>query len=133
MKKPIHMLTGVNIGDYEFNPETILEVVKKYKFGKENGDVFNFLSLRMDWTRPSSAHLYEWAKYFKENGIYFKTSNNYPRFDKNVKLTLSKEEIEEIQRIAGEYYLGDGLSEFGGFYLYAVPIAIQWSKRNWLP
>lgn len=116
MKKPIHMLTGVNIGDYEFNPETILEVVKKYKFGKENGDVFNFLSLRMDWTRPSSAQLYEWAKYFKENGIYFKTSNNYPRFDKNVKLTLSKEEIEEIHRIAGEYYLGDGLGEFGGFY-----------------
>ncbi len=34
------MLTGVNIGDYEFVPDTILDVVKKYKFGKENGDVF---------------------------------------------------------------------------------------------
>ena len=42
MKKPLHMLTGVNIGDYEFVPDTILDVVRKYKFGKENGDVFKF-------------------------------------------------------------------------------------------
>jgi hypothetical protein len=61
------MLTGVNIGDYEFVPDTILDVVKKYKFGKENGDVFKFLTLRMDWERPTSEQLYEWARYFKEN------------------------------------------------------------------
>ena len=39
MKKPQHMLCGVNIGDYEFNHDTIIEVIKKYKFGLENGNL----------------------------------------------------------------------------------------------
>ena len=43
MKKPLHMQTGVGIGDYHFDPNNILDVVKKYKFGKENGGLFNFL------------------------------------------------------------------------------------------
>ena len=55
MKKPMHMLTGVNIGDYHFEPDNILDVVKKYKFGKENGGLFNFLSIRMDKERPEGA------------------------------------------------------------------------------
>mgnify|MGYP003288571563 CR=1 FL=1 len=28
MKKPLHMLCGVNIGDYEFNHDTIIDVIK---------------------------------------------------------------------------------------------------------
>ena len=45
MKKPLHMLTGVNIGDYEFKPDTIMDVLKKYKFAKEeNGGLFRFRS-----------------------------------------------------------------------------------------
>ncbi len=115
MKKPQHMLTGVNIGDYEFVPDTILDVVKKYKFGKENGNVFNFLTIRMDWERPTSEQLYEWARYFRENEIYFILAGNYPRYGE-LKFKLSKEEIEKMHEIAGEYFLGDKLSEFGGFY-----------------
>jgi len=115
MKKPLHMLTGVNIGDYEFVPDTILDVVKKYKFGKENGNVFNFLTIRMDWERPTTEQLYEWARYFKENEIYFILAGNYPRYGE-LKFKLTKEEIETMHEIAGEYFLGDKLSEFGGFY-----------------
>ena len=116
MKKPLHMLTGVNIGDYEFKPDTILDVIKKYKFGKvEDGNLFRFLSIRVDWERPTSEQLYEWAKYLSENEVYFSITNNYERY-KDVPLVLTKEETEKIGEIAGEYFLGDEIGEFGGFY-----------------
>ena len=58
MKKPLHMLCGVNIGDYEFKPDTIMDVLKKYKFAKEeNGGLFRFLSIRVDWEKPTSEQL----------------------------------------------------------------------------
>ena len=87
MKKPLHMLCGVNIGDYEFIPETILDVLKKYKFGKvEDGNLFRFLSIRVDWNRPTSEQLYSWAKFFKENEVYFCITNNYNRYKYNSSL-----------------------------------------------
>ena len=116
MKKPIHMLTGLNLVDYGFDPDTFMPLVKRFKVGKENGDVFKFISVRLDQKRPTTEQLYEWAAYFRDNGVYFKTCGNYPRFGAEVTLALSKEETEKLHEIAGEYYIGDGLGEFGGFY-----------------
>ena len=116
MKKPLHMQTGVNIGDYHFEPDNILDVVKKYKFGKENGGLFNFLAIRLDKKRPTSEQLYEWARYFHDNEIYFKISGNVPRRGDNRTPKLTPEETAKIQELAGEYFLGDGIGEFGGFY-----------------
>ena len=109
------MLTGVNLGDYGFHKDTFMGLVKRFKFGHENGDVFNYLTVRLDQGRPSSEQLYEWAKYFADNGIYFRFAGNYNRWEK-IALRLSKEETEKIQEIAGEYFMGDSLGEFGGFY-----------------
>ena len=116
MKKPLHMQTGVNIGDYHFEPDNILDVVKKYKFGKENGGLFNFLAIRLDKERPTAEQLYEWARYFHDNEIYFKISGNVPRRGDNRTPKLTPEETAKIQELAGEYFLGDGIGEFGGFY-----------------
>ncbi len=116
MKKPLHMLTGLNLVDYGFDPDTFLPLVKRFKYGKENGDLFKFISVRLDQKRPTDEQLFEWAEYFRDNGIYFKTTGNYARFDKEVNLQLSRETTEKLHEIAGEYYIGDGLGEFGGFY-----------------
>ena len=115
MKKPIHMQTGVGIGDYHFEPDKILDVVRKYKFGKENGGLFNFLSIRLDKDRPTTEQLCEWAKYFHDNEIYFKLSGNVPRQGERIP-RLTREETEMIQELGGEYFVGDGLGEFGGWY-----------------
>ena len=115
MKKPLHMLTGVNLGDYGFDPDTFIGLVKRFKIGEENGGIFNILSVRLDQKRPTAEQLYEWAAYFRDNKIYFKISGNYNRWEK-IALKLTKEETEKIQEIAGEYFMGDGLGEFGGFY-----------------
>ena len=115
MKKPLHMITGINLGDYNFDPDTFMDLVKKYKFGKENGNLFNYLNVRLDLKRPSSEQLYEWAKYFHDNGIYFKLSGNVPRRGERIP-KLTKEENDKIQQLGGEYYLGEGIGEFGGWY-----------------
>ena len=115
MKKPLHMLTGVNVVDYGYDPATFMDRVKKFKFGKENGSLFNFLTVRMDIARPTTAQLYEWAEYFRDNGIYFKLSGSVPRMGEQIP-KLTREENEKMQDIAGEYYLGEGIGEFGGWY-----------------
>ncbi|MBE6645072.1 MAG: hypothetical protein E7612_06830, partial [Ruminococcaceae bacterium] len=116
MKKPLHMLTGLNLVDYGFDPDTFLPLVKRFKYGKENGDLFKFISVRLDQKKPTDEQLFEWAEFFRDNKIYFKTAGNYARFEKEVNLQLTKETTEKLHEIAGEYYIGDGLGEFGGFY-----------------
>ena len=115
MKKPLHMLAGVNIGDYEFNHDTIIDVIKKYKFGLENGNLFRFLHLRVDMGRPSKERLYEWAKYLADNEVYFQISNNYPRIGELYTI-LDKDDLKILSEVGGEYFLGDDIGEFGGWY-----------------
>ena len=115
MKKPLHMLTGVNIGDYEFEPDTILDVIKKYKFGKENGGVFTYVALRMDQKSPTSEQLYSWAKYLADNEVYFSINDSYPRIGE-MRCYRSKEDMEKVAEIAGEYYIGEEIGEFSGWY-----------------
>jgi len=121
MKKPLHMLTGVNIGDYDFNPDTILDVIKKFKFGKENGGVFNYLVLRMDSEQlhgkepTTSEQLYTWAKYLRDNEVYFSIVDNYNRVGP-VDPKRSKEDMQKLREIGGDYYIGEEIGEFGGWY-----------------
>ena len=115
MKKPLHMLAGVNIGDYEFNHDTIIDVIKKYKFGLENGNLFRVLHLRVDMGRPSKERLYEWAKYLADNEVYFQISNNYPRIGELYTI-LDKDDLKILSEVGGEYFLGDDIGEFGGWY-----------------
>ena len=115
MKKPLHMLCGVNIGDYEFKHDTIIDVVKKYKFGLENGNLFRYLQLRVDQGRPTKERLYEWAKYLADNEVYFQISNNYPRIGELYTI-LDKEDLKILSDVGGEYFLGDDIGEFGGWY-----------------
>ena len=115
MKKPGFVFSGVNIGDYEFNHETVLDVIKKYKFGRENGDLFHFCVLRMDKGDHSDGRIYEWARYLRENGVYFIIKNNYPRTGK-ISAVLSKEQTARVIEEGGEYFLGEVIGEFGGFY-----------------
>ena len=48
MKKPLHMVTGINLVDYGFDPDTFLPLVKRFKVGENYGGVFNYISVRLD-------------------------------------------------------------------------------------
>ena len=115
MKKPLHMLTGVNIGDYGFSADVVMPRVKQLGFGKENGGVFNYLSIRLRPADIPEETIYEWARYFRDNEIYFKFSGNLPRIGELTN-RLTKEQMEKVQEIAGEYFIADGIGEFGSWY-----------------
>ena len=130
MKKPIHMQTGVNIGDYGFDPDKVLDLMKKYKFGKENGGLFNYLVIRVDQKAPTSEQLYEWADYFRRNEIYFSIVDNYYRGRADFTCRRSKEDMEKIAELGGEYYLGEEIGEFGGWYAGKVSL-ISLRQLSW--
>jgi hypothetical protein len=69
----------------------------------------------MDQDKPSSDRLYEWAKYLRDNEVYFSIANCYPRAGE-LKSYLTKEEKEKVAEIAGDYYLGEEIGEFGSWY-----------------
>ena len=109
------MLMGVNIGDYGFDPDKVMDQFKKFKIGKNNGGVFYFVQFRMDQKRPTTEQLREWAQHMRENEVYFQTVENTPRVG-NIYSRLSKEEIAMLYEVGGEYYMGDEVGEFGGWY-----------------
>ena len=115
MKKQKHMITGLNLVDYGFDPDTFLPLVKRFKVGKENGNIFNYLTVRLDQKMPTIEQLYEWAQYFHDNEVYFKLVGNHPRKGELFSI-LSKEEMAKLQEIGGEYFSGEGILEFGGWY-----------------
>ena len=115
MKKQKHMVTGINLVDYGFDPDTFLPLVKRFKVGKNYGDVFNYLTVRLDQKMPTIEQLYEWAQYFHDNEVYFKLVGNHPRKGELFSI-LSKEEMAKLQEIGGEYFSGEGILEFGGWY-----------------
>ena len=115
MKKPLHMLTGINLVDYGFDPDTFLPLVKRFKVGDSVGGVFNYISVRLDQKMPTIEQIYEWAEYFRDNKVYFKIVGNHPRVGKLFS-RLTKEQFAKIKEIAGEYFAGEGIGEFGGWY-----------------
>ena len=117
MKKPEHMLTGVAIGDFKFTPETFFDDIKKYGDGK----VFNYLSMKtMVPSRENEPitkeFLFEAAKYMRDHGIYFTVRSDYRYLMSGPDILYDKEVVKELQEIAGEYFLGNEVLEFGGFY-----------------
>lgn len=114
MKREKKVISGVNIGDYDFDCTKVIEYMQKYGDGK----TFRWCPVRCDQGEITLDMWREYAKYFKEHGIYF-TIHNSTRFGKLADGRLSHltaEMIEQIQSIAGDYFLGATVSEFGGYY-----------------
>ena len=117
MKKPKHMLVGVAIGDFKFAPENFIPEIKKYGDGK----YFNYLSMKTkDPSRNdipiSKEFLFEAAEYMKSRGIYFTVRSDYRHIMQGPDPLYDKDVVKKLQEIAGEYFLGNEVLEFGGFY-----------------
>lgn len=80
------------------------------------GTDFKFFILRLDCAKFDEEDIYNFAQYFRDNEIYFVTHGSYQNPPEGTKHILTKKIAEKMQSIAGEYYLGDTVSEFGSFY-----------------
>ena len=115
LKKMDKVVSGVWLGYYEFIPETIIDNAKKFGYGK----TFKWATMRCDQAEIPE-HLYsEWAQYFKDTEIYFNIDSTQVAdklVETGAKSMLTPEICKRIDEIAGEYFIGADMSEFGSFY-----------------
>ncbi len=108
MSENSFVITGLHYGEHDFIPEEIIPQVKK--FGKD---------CRLAMIRPKAGvdvtpeQYYEWAKYFRDNGIYFCFLYSVRNNNGEAKSIFTKEITEKMYEIAGEYFIGDSLGEMG--------------------
>ena len=117
------ILYGTHIGEHGYALDALTDEIKRLCIDRG----MNFVTIRLPKTeKPIPAHyLIDWAKFCAENKLYFiylYTLQNALHFKEcDRKSHLTKETVEEIKRVAGEYYMGDMLGELGSVWVGKLP------------
>ncbi len=102
------MVIGLNYGEHVRTPEGLDEHIHTY------GTNCKLAMIRTGHNELiAPEYYYKWAKYFAENQIYFGflyTQSSAPVGEKS---HLNKEIVENLYKIAGEYFIGDSFGELG--------------------
>ncbi len=102
------IVTGMNYGEHIRKPELFIDQFKKY--GKD----CKYAVVRTSFADViDPEYYYEWARYFKENEIYFCFMYTFASAPKGAESHLSAEVVAKMYEIAGEYFLGDNAGELG--------------------
>ena len=102
---------GIEIGEHERNYEEFTkEIAANFDLEK-----LDFVLIYMRPIEMAENLWYEWAKFFRENDIYFAFLYTQQRGAPEGKVShLTVEIVEKIKEIAGEYFVGDMIGETGG-------------------
>lgn len=106
------ILSGLHYGENGFIPEEILDEIEIY------GKGYGLAMIRPTANNPvidDEVYL-KLAQYFKEKKIYFMTLYGVQFTAKDGKPHLSRELVEKLYEVGGEYFLGDSLGETGSAY-----------------
>jgi hypothetical protein len=114
------VLCGVKVGEHSFEPDALLEEITE-RVIKPN---CNFVYIRTPFyqVQPQESYL-KWARFFAENKIYFWFGGAHrPPEDHPAQFDAAL--VAKLREIAGEYFLGDCISEpgtamacnFAGYY-----------------
>lgn len=107
------VIAGIHYGEHGLDPKTVIEEIHKY------GSKCSLIMLRPGVSRnttgevPTAEDYYRWARYFKDNKQYFCFLYTQLMASPGKDSLLTKEIVENIYEIAGEYFLGDSLGEVG--------------------
>lgn len=104
------LINGIKIGQYELDPDTLLEEIKERCL--EQGMNYVGFPKEIEKFGLTDELFVKWARFFKENRIYFMLSLS----PKEKKCPLRRETLLQMKEIAGEYYLGNQLAELGTFF-----------------
>ncbi|MBR3934772.1 MAG: hypothetical protein IKJ68_12815 [Clostridia bacterium] len=116
MNKDI-IYNGVHIGEHSFVPENILNEL--YERCVKTG--CNFVTIRTGWDQVEPERFYEWAKYLSKNKIYFVFLYTMQHAPDGKESQFTKEIVERIKEIAGDYFLGDMIGETGSTFACKFP------------
>ncbi len=111
------VLNGIHIGEHSFEPDKVIDEI--YERCVKPG--LNFVTIRTRTDRVPQHYFIEWAKYLAENKIYFvflyTVQHVSPEFDSQ----FDKETVDEMKRVAGEYFIGDMIGETGSSFACKFP------------
>jgi len=109
MESKSFVISGFHYGDHGFEPEKLIDMVETYGKGH-----------KLAMIRPKNMqeldpeYCYKFAKYFRDKEMYFCFLYTIVEKDGKYCSLFSKEVVEKMYEIAGEYFLGDSLGEMGG-------------------
>ena len=110
------VLNGVHIGEHGFDPEKVIDEI--YERCVKPG--LNFVTIRpgyMGRRIPIPQHYFvEWARYMAENKIYFIFLYTIQHAPDGRESHFDKETVDEMKKVAGEYYIGDMIGETGSSF-----------------
>ncbi len=101
-------MCGVKIGEHSFDAEGILDEIHERVI--KRGCNFVYIRTKFGEVTEKSA-LLKWAKFLAENKIYFHFGTNRP--PKESAKQFDKDFVAELCKVAGEYFVGDAISEPG--------------------
>lgn len=121
------ILCGVKIGEHSPDPAGFIEDIKTRVI--ETG--CNYASLRPQiGSEVPQEYFLEWAKFLSDNQIYFAFGRGAQVPPKGKRSQIDAETVAEMKRIAGEYFLGDGISEAGSSIACKQPGYFAFSKNR---
>lgn len=108
---------GIHIGEHSFVHENVLKELET-RVVKPG---CNFVTIRTRKEQVAPEYFYEWAKYLAENKVYFVFLYTMQFAPEGKESQFTKEMVDKIKEIAGEYFLGDMIGETGSIYACKFP------------
>lgn len=108
---------GVHIGEHSFVPENILDEIETrcVKPG------CNFVTIRTTREQVAPELFYKWAEYLAQKKVYFVFLYTMQHAPAGKESQFTKEMVDKIKEIAGEYFLGDMIGETGSIFACKFP------------
>ncbi len=111
------VVSGVHIGEHSFEPENIIEEIKKRCIAHG----MNFVTIRTRRELVDSSYFLKWAKFLADNKIYFIFLYTVQHAPEGRKSQFDAETVAKIKEIAGEFFLGDMIGETGSRFACKLP------------
>ncbi|MBE6966587.1 MAG: hypothetical protein E7441_11215 [Ruminococcaceae bacterium] len=113
------VMVGVKVGEHSFDADGLINEIRERVMNR--GCNFVYIRTKIGEKQPREMFI-KWAKFFAENKIYFHFGTHRPPAESVAQ--FDAELVSELHSIAGEYFLGDGISEpgtamacnFSGYY-----------------
>lgn len=101
-------VSGIHVGEHSFEPSTLIS-----EFEQRGVQDLSFLVIRTREEQVEENYFYEWAKWCHDHKVYFMYLYTVQHAPEGKKSQFTKEVVDKIKEIAGEYFLGDQIGEVG--------------------
>lgn len=113
------VLCGTKVGEHRFDPETAIDELKKRIV--DRGCTIAYIRPQSVSKTYAQEDYVKWAKYLADNKVYFHFGAMAQNPPEGRKTKLTKETVDKIRKVSGEYFLGEAIREPGTHYACKAP------------